>query len=133
MSLSMRITKTRVVFDYKGDDMAASFELLPSDDGAQLEGKLEKMLAFLRRERQADQPTQEMVRPALAAVPAPGNWPQRPMPVTVGSAAGVGTLMQQGLQHARPFTGIPPVQPVPLEESLKQVGTNGWELITEDD
>lgn len=124
----MRLTKTRVVFDYKGDDMSASFELLPSDDGEQLEAKLEKMLAFLRRERQADQPTQEM---RLALEPAvPGRLPvARP----VGSANGVGTLMQQGLQQARPFTGVPPVQPVPLSDSLAQASTNGWELITEDD
>lgn len=120
----MRLTKTRVVFDYKGDDMSASFELLPSDDGEQLEAKLEKMLAFLRRERQADQPT-------LPAIPVPRQLGYTPQPV--GTPSGVGTLMQQGLQQARPFTGVPPVQPVPLSDSLAQASTNGWELITEDD
>lgn len=127
MNLKLRTTKVRAVFEYEGDGMKASFELRPEDSAEELVGKLEKMLAFLRRELRP--PLDPAV--LLPALPPPGpRGHERSVPV--GSASGVGTLMQQGLQQAKQFTGVPPVQPVPLQDSVARL-PNGWELMGDDD
>jgi len=128
VTLKLKTTTRRAVFSYESDGMAVSWELRPEDDGPAVIAKLERMLQFLHRER-------------VAALPLPlaGPVPQLPRSgyITdqppVGAASGVGTLMQQGLQQAKQFTGVPPVQPVPLQESIAKAAASGWELYTKEE
>lgn len=134
MNLKFRTTKVRAVFEYVTSDMKASFELRPGDSPEELIAKLEKLLAFLRREQPASERPAGLILPdapgyvsAPAMKPLPGPW----VP-PVGSASGPGTLMQQGLQQAKQFTGVPPVQPIPLQDSINRL-PSGWELMKDDD
>lgn len=107
MTLRLRTTTGRAVFEFEADGMKASWELSGKDSGPELVVKLGKMLEFLRREKLAQPEPAPAPVYQLPAVPTPA-WPTTPQ-----------------------FTGVPPVQPVPLQDSLAAM-PSGWELYTEE-
>jgi len=108
MPLKLKATATKAVFEFEEAGMTASWSLSAKDSGPELVGKLERMLAFLRREK-------------LGA----------PADTVVSYTTPVLPLGSTGWQAAKPqFTGVPPVQPVPLQDSLAAM-PSGWELYDE--
>jgi len=109
MTLKLKATAARAVFEFEEAGMTASWSLSTKDSGPELVGKLERMLAFLRREKLGEQlaPVLQLPLPE-SPLPTPAGWAVRPPQ----------------------FTGVPPVQPVPLQDSLAAM-PSGWELYDE--
>lgn len=115
MSLKLRAVKGKAVFEFENDGMRASMELLSSDSGPELVVKLDRLLGFLRREKLEPQPGPLML-PALPVQPVTPVLP----------------LGSSGWQAAQPqFTGVAPVQPPPLADSLAKIQGSQWEIYDE--
>jgi hypothetical protein len=112
----MKATAGKAVFEYEADGMAVSWVLLSKEDGTALIGKLDRMLAFLRREYLGD------AAPAAGAAPSPAvASPARGLALP---AAPPGPIVE--------FTGKPVIVPPSLEQSVAAMGP-GWEMWRDDD
>jgi hypothetical protein len=115
MTLRMTTGRGEATFVYDGDGMEARFTMTTADDEADLVAKLTKLLLFLRREGAAPEHT-------LAPVyPLPGTVPAR-------DTAMVGMGWPKAVPQPPPFTGVAPIQPVPLADSIAQAHALGYEL-----
>lgn len=120
MTLRHRTTKGKTVFEFEENGMTASWTLTDQDTGAAIVGKLDRMLAFLRREKLGDMPSSE---PSLSHQAALGY---------TAPAGRARVLPQAELdEHLPQFTGVPPIQAPSLEASIAQATSSGWELYTE--
>lgn len=125
MTLRLKVTAGKAVFEFEEDGMKASWELSPKEDGPQLVTKLAKLLAFLEREKLGT------VRNPLAARQVIGPFDDA---IYRGPAANSVTLTGPQLdKHVPQFTGVPPIQPPDLTASLARATSNGWELYTGED
>jgi len=106
MTLKLKATATKAVFEFEEAGMTASWSLSAKDSGPELVGKLERMLAFLRREKLGEQLSPVLQLPVQSA----------------SSPAGIVMLAPKPQ-----FTGVAPVRPVPLQDSLAAM-PSGWEL-----
>lgn len=111
MGLKFTTGKGEVTFACDDGLVEATVRLKQSDDEAVVIAKLERVLSLLRKQQEAEPPTSPTWQ-ARDVVAQPG--PAEPLP-------------------RRPFTGVPPVQPPPLADSVAHAQANGWEMYNPDE